>query len=95
MRQYDPLSETELDALLGMSSDDCDMSAVEAAVQEVRALRAEKHELRNCLLHTVQEKQVLEGIIARQSACILELRRKAGLAPHDWEPARPGIEDVD
>jgi hypothetical protein len=41
-----------------------------------------------------RERQVLEQYIAQQSAEILRLKRKLGIAPHDYEPARPGV-DVD
>lgn len=41
------------------------------------------------------ELEVYKDVIDRQAIYIKELRRKAGLAPHDFEPARPGIDDVD
>lgn len=58
-------------------------------------LRAENLALRLGLVETVHEKQALQEHIARQDIRIKALLRDAGLAPHDWEPARPGIEDVD
>jgi hypothetical protein len=37
----------------------------------------------------------LEDLVQRQIAYIKELRQKAGLAPHDAAPARPGVADID
>ncbi len=63
---------------------------------EIENLRATNKGLRAVLLQQVHEKRVLEDVIARQSAYILELRRRTGLAPHDYEPAaRPGLSEVD
>ena len=61
----------------------------------IDGLREENEKLRRGLIELTHEKQVLEEHIARQSAYILELRRQTGRAPHDFEPARPGVEDVD
>lgn len=88
MRQLPPLSESELDMLLQSCSDDVDMSAVEATVQEVRALRAE-----NAKLAEGCAKLLAENTQLQRDA--LSYRRRLGLAPHDFEPTRPGIEDVD
>lgn len=68
---------------------------IDHATAEIKNLKEDNKALRDCLLRTVHEKKVLEDCIARQSAYILELKKRAGIAPHDWEPARPGIEDVD
>lgn len=68
---------------------------LEGAADEIARLKAENRELRDGLMHVVQEKTAILECVARQDIYIKELQRKAGLAPHDWEPARPGIEDVD
>lgn len=66
------------------------------ATDEVEKLRAENRELRHALLQMCQEKTAILEAVARQDIRIKELQRKAGLAPHDWEPTwRPGVEDVD
>jgi hypothetical protein len=67
----------------------------ESPREYVEELQAENKALRRGLIETVREKQTLEDVIARQSAYILELCRASGRAPHDYEPARPGLSDVD
>ncbi len=42
-----------------------------------------------------KENRELRDVIERQQIWIAESRRAAGLAPHDFEPARPGIREVD
>jgi hypothetical protein len=61
----------------------------------VAELRAQNKILRANVVQLCREKQVLEDVIARQSAYILELKRQTGRTPHDYEPARPGLSDVD
>jgi len=70
------------------------MSA-ESPAEAFEELRQHNHILRHNVVQLVHEKQVLEDVVARQSAYILELKRRYGLAPHDYEPCRPGLEDVD
>lgn len=41
------------------------------------------------------ENRKLEDIVTRLTEYIRELRRQSGQRPHDWEPCRPGLEDVD
>jgi hypothetical protein len=60
----------------------------------VEELRGQNKILRANVVQLCREKQVLEEHIARLGAYILELKRQSGRAPHDYEPARPGI-DVD
>lgn len=69
--------------------------APESPAEYVNQLREQNKILRANLVQMTREKQVLEEQIARQSAYILELRRATGRAPHDYEPARPGLSDVD
>lgn len=53
-----------------------------------RQLRAENKALK-------ERVATLEDVVQRQATYIVELRKQAGHAPHDWEPCRPGLEDVD
>jgi hypothetical protein len=54
---------------------------VRAAVRELRALR--------------EQVATLTDVVDRQVVYIKELRAQLKIAPHDFEPARPGISDVD
>ena len=69
---------------------------IDLATEEIKSLKEQNRELRGALLQMCQEKTVILETVARQDIYIKELQRKAGLAPHDWEPTwRPGVEDVD
>lgn len=79
------------------------MSA-ESPTEYIESLKCHVKQLRRAVCEVLSEKQKLEEVIARQAAYIkaqgddlLSLRRRLGLAPHDFEPAiwRPGVEDVD
>lgn len=80
-----------------MTEDELKNVAALQAVHErnVRELKERLAAFRRAVLELCQDKRVLEDIITRQNMYILELRRRYGVAPHDFEPARPGIEDVD
>lgn len=68
---------------------------IDLATEEIKSLKLANRELRGALLQMCQEKTAILEAVARQDIRIKTLLVKAGLAPHDWEPARPGIEDVD
>lgn len=69
------------------------MSA-ESPSEYVEQLREQNKILRANVVQLVREKQVLQEQIARLIADNIVVKRRAGLLPHDYEPARPGI-DVD
>jgi hypothetical protein len=78
-----------------VNDEDITRGRIAAVTAQVTRTREANKILRRAVVSLVSEKLALEDVIARQSAYILEMRKSAGLAPHDWEPARPGIEDVD
>lgn len=58
--------------------------------------------LRLALVEVTQEKLRLEEALARENLAriqieqaYVQLRRDTGFAPHDFEPARPGLSEVD
>lgn len=67
------------------------ISSAESPSEYVEQLREQNKILRANVVQLVREKQVLELEIARLNSRLL---RAGGRGPHDYEPARPGI-DVD
>ncbi len=62
----------------------------------MRDLREQNKILRANVVQLCREKEVLHEHIAFLSAQVLELRHRAGLAPHDYEPpCRPGLNEAD
>lgn len=70
------------------------MSA-DSPAEYIAQLREENRALRAALVAMCHEKRVLLEYLAQQNARMLETRRRAGIAPHDYEPARPGISEID
>lgn len=58
----------------------------ESPREYIEELKAQNKALRSGLAQMCRERQVLEEYIAQQNVRILELRRRYGLAAHDFEP---------
>lgn len=61
----------------------------------IEELREQNKILRANVVQLCREKRVLEETIASLSAEMMFLKRRFNVAPHDYEPARPGLSDVD
>lgn len=67
----------------------------ESPAEYVETLKEQNKILRANVLQLVREKQVLLEQLASVSSRLLKVRQDTGRAPHDYEPARPGLSEVD
>jgi hypothetical protein len=67
----------------------------DSPAEYIETLKAQNKILHSNVVQLCREKAVLEEHVARLGAYILELQRQSRRAPHDYEPARPGLSDVD
>lgn len=67
----------------------------ESPAEYIAELKAQNKALRSGLAQMCREREVLQHYITMQDIRIKTLLERAGRTPHTWEPARPGIEDVD
>lgn len=67
----------------------------ESPAEYIALLEAQNKTLRAELLKEVGRRLEYEDALARLARDHVQLKRDTGRAPHDYEPARPGLSEVD